>query len=174
MAIFQLTGLSGAGKTTLANETALLLQQNGYSVYVVDGDECRKTICKDLGFSKEDRIENIRRLGKWANELQQQYNVVIITAINPYQVARDLLLQNYQAAIVWINCALEILIQRDTKGLYNRALLPDNHPEKITALTGVNDVYETPNNARLIINTAVENRTQSAQKLYDFILKQLN
>ncbi len=170
MAIFQLTGLSGAGKTTLATKSIELLQSNGIDAELIDGDIYRKTICKDLGFSKEDRIENIYRLGKIAKEKDNKHKVIIIAAINPYNEARENLAKFYNAKIIWINCSIDMLIRRDTKGLYKRAVLPDQHPEKISLLTGVNDVFEKPQHAHLIINTDVDAIEVSAKKMYHFIV----
>lgn len=168
--IIQLTGLSGAGKTSIAAQTELLLQQEQITVAVVDGDVYRKTLCKDLGFSEADRKENIRRLGKAAHELEKEYQVVLIAAISPFESVRHELEMYYSAITVWVNCPLEELIRRDTKQLYQRALLPDNHPDKIYNLTGVNDVYETPAVPALILYTNKETPAQSAQRLYQLIV----
>lgn len=170
--ILQFTGLSGAGKSTLAEAIQQLLLQQHIEVVIIDGDVYRNTLCKDLGFSKADRCENIRRLGRVAHEAARPDNVVIIAAINPYDTIRKELTEQYQAQIVWIQCHIDVLAQRDTKGLYKRAALPDGHPEKINNLTGVNDVYEAPTDAPLIINTAAEQPAQSADKLYRFIMAQ--
>jgi adenylylsulfate kinase len=170
--ILQFTGLSGAGKTTLAQAIQPLLQQQQIEVVIIDGDVYRNTLCKDLGFSKADRCENIRRLGKVAHEAATADNVVIIAAINPYQAIRKELEAQYNAQTVWIQCHIDVLAQRDTKGLYKRAALPDGHPEKINNLTGVNDVYEPPTNPQLVINTASEQPDISAEKLFRFIMAQ--
>lgn len=173
MLLIQLTGLSGSGKTSVAQLTRLLLTRSGYSVMIVDGDECRKTICKDLGFSKEDRYENIRRLGMLADKYVKAGLITIIAAINPYQLIRQELFRQYGAQTVWVHCSREALIERDTKGLYKRALLPDGHPDKINNLTGINDTYEAPENAALVLQTHRETAEQSAQHLFDFIIQQL-
>jgi adenylylsulfate kinase len=170
--ILQFTGLSGAGKTTLAQATQQLLQQQGIETVIIDGDVYRNTLCKDLGFSKADRCENIRRLGKVASQAATPHNVVIIAAINPYQSIRKELEIQYQAQTIWVQCPINVLAQRDTKGLYKRAALPDGHPEKINNLTGVNDVYEVPETAHLVIDTAIEQPEASTEKLYRFIMAQ--
>jgi len=170
--ILQFTGLSGAGKTTLAQAIQQRLQQQQVEVIIIDGDVYRNTLCKDLGFSKEDRCENIRRLGKVANDAATTNNVVIIAAINPYEVVRNELKAQYGAQTVWIQCNVEILTQRDTKGLYKRAALPSDHPEKINNLTGVNDTYEPPVQPALVIDTAIETPATSTEKLYEFIMAQ--
>jgi adenylylsulfate kinase len=167
--VIQLTGLSGAGKTTLANKVKGLLEQAQHKAAIIDGDVYRNTLCKDLGFSKEDRCENIRRLGKVAHEFSINGSIAIIAAINPFETVRQELEEKYGAKTIWINCALAVLTQRDTKGLYKRAALPDEHPEKIHNLTGVNDVYETPALPHLVIDTASETADVSAGKIFRFI-----
>ena len=169
MLIIQFTGLSGAGKTTLAQKVNDLFEAQQIHVEVIDGDVYRTTLCKDLGFSKADRCENIRRLGKEASELAKNSDITIIAAINPYEEIRNELKVNYNAKTVWIKCAVEILSQRDTKGLYKRARLPEGHPQKISNLTGFNDVYENPTQPDLIIDTALETPEISAGKLFRFL-----
>jgi adenylylsulfate kinase len=173
MPIFQLTGLSGAGKTTLASRVMELLLEQDIAAEIIDGDVYRKTLCNDLGFSKEDRLENIRRLGAVANGISMLNKVAIIAAINPYEQARKGLEEQYNARTVFINCSLHILQQRDTKGLYKKAALPDGHPDKVQLLTGVSDVYEIPSCPHLVIDTGNETLEFSTQKLFDFIYKEM-
>ena len=167
--IIQLTGLPGAGKTTLACMARDLLEPNGLPVKIIDGDTYRKTLCRDLGFSENDRKENIRRLGKEASHYSNN-RIVIIAAINPYHIIREELRNLYDAKVVWLKCALDILIHRDKKDLYRRALLPEDHPERINNLTGVNDPYEEPYDADLIIDTGILPIEQSVKDLKEFIL----
>jgi adenylylsulfate kinase len=167
--IVQFTGLSGAGKTSIAEKLKQLLESKGIAAEVIDGDKYRQTICKGLGFSKEDRCENIRRLGKVAHSFSQQGMVSIISAINPYDEVRKELKNLYDAKTVWINCDMDVLIARDTKGLYKRALLPDGHPDKIYNLTGVNDVYEMPEDPDLIIDTGQDSLEESVTKVFEFV-----
>lgn len=174
MILIQLTGLSGAGKTTLANFAARKLQELGLKCTVIDGDEYRKTLCRDLGFSKSDRIENIRRLGEVGNQLVKDGCICIIAAINPFETARYELVDKYNARTVWVNCSMEDLIKRDTKGLYKRALLADDHPDKLFNLTGVNDVFEEPLNSDLIIETHFTTITTAGDILVNFILSELS
>lgn len=166
--ILQFTGLSGSGKSTLASLVKTLLQKNGYSVTVLDGDKIRKTLSVDLGFSKADRIEHIARMGIAAQKAETE--IVIISAINPYQYSRKQLKTLYNAKLIWLNCNLKTLQSRDTKGLYYRAALPDAHPEKLNNLTGVNDTFELPLDADLVIQTDSENAEASALRLYYFIV----
>jgi adenylylsulfate kinase len=170
MPIFQLTGLSGAGKTTVASKVVSCLVSKGVDATLIDGDVYRKTICKDLGFSKKDRLENIRRLGLIANEFSLVGKTVIIAAINPYESARNELKIKYSAKTVWINCDLTILRNRDTKELYKKADLPDGHPDKIQFLTGVSDTFEKPANADLVIDTGILSIDQSVAILYNYII----
>jgi adenylylsulfate kinase len=169
MLLLQMTGLSGAGKTTLANKVQQLLEQHSLNIEIIDGDVYRKTLCKDLGFSKEDRCENIRRLGNLAFTCVKKGSIAIVAAINPFEEVRNELKEKYGAMTVWIKCDIGILLKRDPKGLYRRTSLPDGHPEKIVNLTGINDTYETPVSPDLIIDTGSETEDESAGKLYQFI-----
>ena len=169
MPLFQMTGLSGAGKSSIANLLKSKLLAMNLKVEIIDGDEFRKTLCADLGFSKEDRIENIKRLGFVANLLSRNKIITIIAAINPYNVARNDLKSLYDAKLIYIKCDVETLRKRDTKGLYQRAFLPENHPDKIHNLTGVNDTFEIPENPDLVIDTSEESLEESLEKVLGFI-----
>ena len=171
--IIQFTGLSGAGKTSIAEKLKQLLESKGIATEVIDGDKYRQTICKGLGFSKEDRCENIRRLGKVAQSFSQQGVVAIISAINPYEEVRKELKNSYNAKTIWIDCDLDILVERDTKGLYKRALLPDGHPDKIYNLTGINDAYEAPTDADLVINSGAESLEESVEKVFGYVVSSI-
>jgi adenylylsulfate kinase len=168
--LFQFCGLSGAGKTTLANALSDELQSRGFKVKVIDGDVYRQTLCKDLGFSRADRIENVSRLAAYAETLGEEFDFIFIAVINPYQEAREMLRQKHRAKLIWINCRVEVLIERDTKGLYKKALLPDGHPDKIYNLTGVNDTFETPVSADFTLNTDLLTVEESLRCALDFII----
>lgn len=171
MIIVQLAGLSGSGKTTLSRNVAAELEKRGLRVEVIDGDEYRKTICKGLGFSKEDRYENLRRLGAIAKVLARHGVIAIISAVNPYEeIRRELNESGHPVKTVWIDCDLRTLQERDTKGLYRRAALPDGHPDRLDNLTGVNDPFEPPETCDLIIRTGNESIGESAEKLLGLIL----
>jgi adenylylsulfate kinase len=169
MPIIQLTGLSGSGKTTLSLYVKQKSEVQNLRVEIIDGDVYRKTLCSDLGFSKEDRCENIRRLGKAAHALSKKFDVVIIAAINPYEQIRKELKTTYDVKTVWINCDIDVLIKRDTKGLYQRALLSADHPDKLNNLTGVNDGYDVPIDYDMVINTHAEGIEQSGNLFYNYI-----
>lgn len=167
--LIQMTGLSGSGKTTLSKMLKTALEKDDYQVALVDGDTYRATLCKDLGFSRADRIENIRRLGAVAAELSKQNDVVIVAAINPYEEGRNLLLK-YNSQLVYIKCDLLTLIERDPKGLYKRALLPEEHPDRLHQFTGVSDTFELPQNPALIIDTADTSPEECIAQLKVFVL----
>ena len=172
--IIQLCGLSGSGKTTLSEHVKAILNARNIDVEILDGDEYRKALCAGLGFTKEDRWENIRRLAFVAGKLSRYNVVAIICAINPYEAIRREIEQKYpRVKTVYINCPVDVVMQRDTKGLYKKAMLPDGHPEKINNLTGINDPFEPPASPDLIINTASEGVGASAERFARFILAHL-
>lgn len=172
MLILQFTGLSGAGKSTLAAAVVKSLSYKGISVEWLDGDVYRKTLCKDLGFSRTDRLENIRRIGELAAASHKE--VVIISAINPYEEGRSMLNTLYNAKLIWLKCDLQTLMKRDTKGLYFRAQLPDEHPLKVFNLSGVNDPFELPISPDLILNTSNSDPGDCALELLSFIRRELD
>ena len=156
--IIQFCGLSGAGKTTLARLTEKELTRRGYTVEIIDGDYYRETLCKGLDFSKEDRKENLRRMSFVAAQLSKHGIISIICAINPFEETRKEISRQYAyVKTVFVDCTLSALRTRDPKGLYRKAFLPDDHPEKIKNLTGVNDIFEIPQNPDLHIQTDKEN-----------------
>lgn len=173
--IIQLCGLSGSGKTTIASKTKELLENAGITIEIIDGDEYRKELCADLGFSREDRNKNIRRLAFVAGKLSEHSILSIICAINPYENVRQEVVAKYKhVKTVFIDCDMLTLIQRDTKGFYKKSQLPDGDPDKMNNLTGVNDPFEPPENADLVIHTDLEQADESADKLYQFILQHLD
>ncbi|MFK7002034.1 adenylyl-sulfate kinase [Flavobacterium oreochromis] len=175
MLVIQMTGLSGSGKTTIAKETQKKLIALNYNVEVIDGDQYRTTICKGLSFSKQDRIENVNRLGCIALGLAKHNVISIIAAINPYQEARsNLEKQKDFVRTVYIDCPLEIVKQRDPKLLYKRALLPTNDPEHLPNFTGITDPYEIPVSPHLVLQTHEMAIDEASTKLVDFILQEIN
>lgn len=134
------TGLSGAGKTTLARALATLLQEAGYPVEQLDGDVVREHLSKGLGFSREDRDTNIRRIGFVANLLAKHGVIVLVSAISPYRETRaEVLAAAPRKLEVFVEAPLDVLIQRDVKGLYAKALRGE-----IAQFTGISDPYEPP------------------------------
>lgn len=173
--ILQLCGLSGAGKSTLAGLVAERLNAEGIPAEIIDGDEYRGMLCRDLGFSKADRTENIRRLGFVASKLSAHGIVAIISAINPYNEVRAELASSYKEVhTVFVDCSVSSLIKRDTKGLYKKALLPDGHPDKIKNLTGINDPFDIPAQPDLYINTGRKREEACAAALFSFIMQHLH
>lgn len=170
----QMTGLSGSGKTTIAKKLQLRLQKRGFKVEVIDGDEYREGLCKDLGFSKEDRNTNIRRLGFVGKVLARNDVITIMSAINPYEeVRKEIRNLSRRVKTVFIDCDIEELKSRDTKGLYAKALLPDGDPNKIHNFTGISDPFDAPFVCDLTINTTNEAEKQSVDKLEKFILENI-
>jgi adenylyl-sulfate kinase len=160
-----LTGLSGAGKTTLTNAILPQLRERGVRIEVLDGDEVRTNLSKGLGFSKEDRDTNIRRIGYVARLLSRNGVGVIAAAISPYREIRDEVRQNIESdgaqfIEIYVRASLEALIERDVKGLYKKAIAGE-----IKQFTGVSDPYEEPVNPELIIESDQENVEQSAAKI---------
>jgi adenylyl-sulfate kinase len=155
------TGLSGAGKSTLANLLATELQQRGHRVEVLDGDEVRTNLSKGLGFSKEDRDTNIRRIGYVCKLLARNGVVAISAAISPYRQIRDeIRAQHDRFFEVYVKCPLDTLVERDVKGLYRKALKGE-----ISNFTGVSDPYEEPFNPDLVIESNRESPDQSLERL---------
>src|SRR4030081_2657370 len=157
------TGLSGAGKSTLAGLAAEELRRRGYRVEVLDGDEVRTNLSKGLGFSKEDRDTNIRRIGYVCKLLARNGVIVISAAISPYREIRDEGRQAHARFVeVYVKCPLEVLVERDVKGLYKKAIRGE-----IANFTGVSDPYEAPVHAEVTCDTSRETLQQSLAKVID-------
>jgi adenylylsulfate kinase len=155
------TGLSGSGKSTLANLVADELRNRGHRVEVLDGDEVRTNLSKGLGFSKEDRDTNIRRIGYVCKLLARNGVIAISAAISPYRDVRDEVREMHDRFFeVFVECPLDTLVERDVKGLYKKAIAGE-----IKNFTGVSDPYEAPLNAELIVNSSLESREESLANL---------
>jgi adenylyl-sulfate kinase len=157
-----LTGLSGAGKTTLARTLEPALAGCGRRVEVLDGDELRRHLSPELGYSKADRDLNIRRIGFIAHLLSRNGVIAIVAAISPYREARDSVRLQHEVPFieVFVECPLEVLVQRDTKALYERA-----RSGLVTNLTGVSDPYEPPVKPELTVHTARESVEESCVRI---------
>jgi adenylyl-sulfate kinase len=155
------TGLSGAGKSTLAGVVETELRARGVRVEVLDGDEVRTNLSKGLGFSKEDRDTNVRRIGYVAHLLARNGVCSITAAISPYQKVRD----ECRAMIgdfveVFVKCPVEVCAERDVKGLYKKAFAGE-----IPNFTGVSDPYEDPVDPEIVVETHLETVDESAAKV---------
>src|SRR5215831_17007492 len=162
------TGLSGAGKTTAARLLEQRLRASGEKVEVLDGDVVRTRLSKGLGFSKEDRDENIRRIGFVCELLSRNGVIAIAAAISPYRAARE----DVRARIpdfveVYLHCPLDVLIQRDVKGLYKRALAGE-----LPHFSGISDPYEPPLAPELTILSSEETPAESIARIWA-LLEQL-
>ena len=155
------TGLSGSGKSTLANLVANELRERGHRVEILDGDEVRQNLSKGLGFSKEDRDTNIRRIG-WVCHLLARNGVIAISAaISPYRSVRDEVRRQHDRFFeVFVKCPLDVLVERDVKGLYKKAIAGE-----IKGFTGVSDPYEEPLSPELVVDSSVESIDDSLAKL---------
>jgi adenylyl-sulfate kinase len=155
------TGLSGAGKSTLAWMAAEELRRLGYRVEILDGDEVRTHLSKGLGFSKEDRDTNIRRIGFVCKLLARNGVVAIAAAISPYREIRDEVRKQHERFFeAYVECPLDTLVERDVKGLYKKALAGE-----LKGFTGVSDPYEPPINHELTVNTSSETPQESLARL---------
>jgi adenylyl-sulfate kinase len=155
------TGLSGAGKSTLANALEAELRQRGRRVEVLDGDVVRENLSKGLGFSKEDRDINIRRIGFVAHLLTRNGVTVLVSAISPYREVRDEVRAMIGRFIeVHVDCDMDELVRRDVKGLYKKALAGE-----IANFTGVSDPYEAPLHPEVKVDSGSESVAESLDRV---------
>lgn len=168
--VIWLTGLSGAGKTTIARALRRELIAAGQRVETLDGDEVRDSLSRGLGFSKEDRDTNVRRIGFVARLLARNGVIVLASAISPYQQSRD----DVRHAVtsdgahfieVFVRCSLQVLIERDVKGLYKKALAGE-----IKNFTGVSDPYEPPLAPDVVIDSSSQSVDESAALILSHLL----
>lgn len=162
------TGLSGSGKSTLAVAVEKDLYERGHLCYVLDGDNVRHGLNGDLGFSDEDRKENIRRIGE-VSKLFVDAGVITLTAfISPFKSDRQAIRENLEPGRfieVYVDCPLDICEQRDVKGLYAKAR---NH--EITAFTGISSPYEAPEHPEIIVNTGEQTLEASTKIVIDYLI----
>lgn len=155
------TGMSGSGKSTLSGLLATRLRDMGAHVEVIDGDVVRTQLCRGLGFSRDDRTENIRRIGFVCELLSRNGVIAIAAAISPYRADRDSLRSRIPNFIeIYMDCPLEVLMQRDVKGLYKKALAGE-----IPQFTGVSDPYEPPLAPEIRVNSATERPEDSISRI---------
>jgi adenylyl-sulfate kinase len=155
------TGLPSSGKSTLARMLEQVLIERGQRVEVLDGDEVRLRLSRGLGFSKEDRDENIRRITYVAKLITRCDGVAITCAISPYRTLRDEARQEIGRFVeVYVKCALDVCIDRDVKGLYAKALRGE-----IPVFTGVSDPYEAPLAPEVVVETDRESAEESLAKI---------
>jgi len=166
------TGLSGSGKSTIANLVENTLFNEGINTYSLDGDNIRKGINNDLSFSAEDRTENIRRIAEVASLMLDAGLVVLAAFVSPYKKDREnirTIAKDVNFVEIYINTSLEECERRDVKGLYKKARLGE-----IKNMTGISAPYEAPENPDLEINTEEENIEDSVKRIVDFIKPKLN
>lgn len=163
------TGLSGSGKSTLANAVAHQLHERNHHTYVLDGDNVRHGLNKNLGFSPEDREENIRRVGEVAKLFVDAGTIVMTAFISPYRAdrdqARELILEN-RFVEVFVECPLNICEERDPKGLYKKA-----RSGEIKEFTGISAPYEEPNKPEVVVNTSELSVIESARQVTVYLEK---
>jgi adenylyl-sulfate kinase len=156
-----LTGLSGAGKSTIGQTVYGLLAARGYQVELLDGDVIRQHLSQGLGFSKDDRDQNIRRIGYVAGLLTRHNVIALVAAISPYRETRDEVRRNIGRFLeIYVNAPLEVCAGRDPKGLYRKS-----RQGLVPGLTGVDDPYEPPLHPDVECRTDQETPAESAQKV---------
>ena len=163
------TGLSGSGKSTLANVVAHLLHERKHHTYVLDGDNVRHGLNKNLGFSPEDREENIRRVGEVARLFVDAGTIVMTAFISPYRADRDQargLLSENRFVEVYVDCPLDVCEERDPKGLYKKA-----RSGEIKEFTGISAPYEAPDSPEIVIDTSKLDILESAQEVISYLEK---
>lgn len=161
------TGLSASGKSTIANHIEEELHKRGYSTYVLDGDNIRHGLCSDLGFSEEDRKENIRRIGE-LTKLFVDAGIIVLTAfISPFRKDRQSIrgfFDDGEFVEVYTKCPVDVCSGRDYKGVYQKALRGE-----IKDFTGISSPYEEPLNPEIVVNTDEENPMESARRVLQYI-----
>lgn len=162
------TGFSGAGKSTIAEALTEKLRFQGYQLEVLDGDEIRENLTKDLGFSKEDRDTNIRRIGFVAKLLARNGVIVLVPVISPYRAIREEMRANIDNFLeVFVNAPISVCEERDVKGLYKQV-----RAGKIKQFTGIDDPYEPPTNPEVECRTDLEDVSESVAKILTQLKKQ--
>lgn len=159
------TGLSGSGKSTTARRMKQLIAAEGKRVELLDGDELRETICKGLGFSREDRMENIRRIVYLCKLLSRNGVTVLVSAITPYEDMRDYARSQLARMVeIYVRCSLQECERRDVKGLYAKA-----RQNEIANFTGISDPYEEPIHPEIVIDTMNQTVDQNSRSILQWL-----
>ena len=164
------TGLSGSGKSTVARKVELLLAERGHHVYTLDGDNVRYGLCRDLGFSPADRVENIRRIGEVCKLFTDAGTLTLAAFVSPYRADRDAvraLLAPGDFVEVYVAADLSVCEQRDPKGLYKRA-----RAGEIAEFTGISAPYEAPERPEITLRTDQEDVDQCAARVLAYLTEQ--
>jgi len=163
------TGLSGSGKSTLANALNESLHKRGLSTFILDGDNIRHGLCKDLGFSDEDREENIRRIGEVANLFMNAGIITITAFVSPFKNDREKvknIIGPQDFIEVYCAASLNVCESRDTKGLYKKA-----REGEIKDFTGISSPYEPPSDPNIVVDTGSLDIKNSVQKIIDHLIQ---
>ena len=169
-AVLWFTGLSGSGKSTVARQLEKRLFELGCHTFYLDGDNVRHGLNGDLGFSAEDRAENIRRVGEVARLSMEHGNLTICTFISPFAADRDLarrLMPDGRFIEVYVKCDVEVCKRRDPKGLYAKAMRGE-----IPEFTGVTSPYEEPQHPELVVETDLQSADELVDQIIDYLLRQ--
>ncbi len=166
-AVLWFTGLSGSGKSTVANVVENQLHEQGFKTYLLDGDNVRHGLCKDLSFSDEDRVENIRRIGELCKLFADSGLIILATFVSPFikdrQMVRELLGED-EFVEIFVNTPIEICEQRDPKSLYKKA-----RAGEIKGFTGIDSPYEAPVNPEIDLKTAEQSLEDSAKQVVEYL-----
>lgn len=160
--VIWLTGLSGSGKTTISRAVKEKLKFKGYRVEILDGDIIRQNLTKDLGFSREDRVENIRRIHFVSRLLARNGVIVIVASISPYRNIREEIKKEGNIIEIYVNAPLEVCESRDVKGLYKKA-----RAGEIKNFTGIDDPYEPPLHPDVECYTHIESLEKCVGKIVE-------
>ena len=169
--ILWFTGLSGSGKSTIANEVELALNEQGFKTYLLDGDNVRLGLNNDLGFSDKDRVENIRRIREVAKLMLDAGLIVLCAFVSPFRKDRDALREvvNEEDFVeIFVNCPLEVCEERDVKGLYKKA-----RAGLIKDFTGISSAFEAPLNPEIILNTKELSLEKCVEKILSLLLQKI-
>ena len=169
--ILWFTGLSGSGKSTIANGVELALNEQGFKTYLLDGDNVRLGLNNDLGFSDKDRVENIRRIREVAKLMLDAGLIVLCAFVSPFRKDRDALREvvNKQDLVeIFVNCPLEVCEERDVKGLYKKA-----RAGLIKDFTGISSAFEAPLKPEIILNTKELSLEKCVEKILSLLLQKI-